>query len=66
MTLIDPELLAIMQCPSCAGTLAETEAPPSLTCQRCGLRYPVREGIPVMLIEEAEQTPPASEPAADE
>ena len=58
MSLIDPTLLAIMQCPSCAGTLVETERPPSLTCQSCGLRYPVRDGIPVMLVDEATQTKP--------
>jgi hypothetical protein len=51
--LIDQELLAIMQCPSCAGTLEERLEPPSLVCMDCGLQYPVRDGIPVMLIEEA-------------
>jgi hypothetical protein len=51
--LIDPDLLAIMQCPSCAGTLEERLESPALVCTDCGLQYPVREGIPVMLIEEA-------------
>lgn len=51
--LIDPQLLAIMQCPSCAGPLTERADPPALVCSGCGLQYPVREGIPVMLIEEA-------------
>jgi len=51
--LIDQELLAIMQCPSCAGTLKERLEPPALVCANCGLQYPVRDGIPVMLIEEA-------------
>jgi len=51
--LIDPALLEIMQCPSCTGTLVEQVEPPSLVCTGCGLRYPVRDGIPVMLIEEA-------------
>ncbi|RPI22357.1 MAG: Trm112 family protein [Actinobacteria bacterium] len=51
--LIDPQLLEIMQCPSCAGTLLEVAVPPSLLCTGCGLRYPVRDGIPVMLVEEA-------------
>jgi hypothetical protein len=46
----------MMQCPSCAGTLLEIEEPPSLLCSECGLRYPVEDGIPVMLIEEATQT----------
>lgn len=51
--LIDQELLAIMQCPSCTGTLAERPDPPALVCSDCGLQYPVRDGIPVMLIDEA-------------
>lgn len=51
--LIDQELLAIMQCPSCTGTLAERPDPPALMCSDCGLQYPVRDGIPVMLIDEA-------------
>ncbi len=54
-TLIDPKLLAIMQCPACAGDLSERLEPPALVCAGCGRAYPVREGIPVMLIEEAEQ-----------
>jgi phosphomannomutase len=49
-------LLEIMQCPSCAGALAEVADPPSLLCSGCGLSYPVEDGIPVMLIEEATQT----------
>ncbi len=63
MTLIDPDLLAIMQCPNCEGELAETLQPPSLTCQSCGLRYPVRDGIPVMLIEEAMRPHPDADPS---
>ncbi len=51
--LIDPALLEIMQCPSCTGTLVEQAEPPVLVCTACGLQYPVRDGIPVMLIEEA-------------
>ena len=54
--LLPPGLLEIMQCPACAGTLHEVEEPPSLLCGSCGLRYPVEDGIPVMLIEEATQT----------
>jgi len=51
--LIDPDLLAIMQCPSCSGELVERREPPALVCTECGLQYPVRDGIPVMLVEEA-------------
>ncbi len=51
--LIDPALLEIMQCPSCTGALVERPDPPALVCSACGLQYPVRDGIPVMLIDEA-------------
>jgi uncharacterized protein len=50
------DLLEILVCPACKGDLAlqargdEHEA---LDCAACGLRYPIEEGIPVMLVEEA-------------
>lgn len=50
---VDKQLLEILVCPADHGTLRE-EAD-RLICQRCGRRYPVRDGIPVMLIDEAEQ-----------
>lgn len=53
-TLVPPELLAIMQCPACAGSLAERPDPPALVCASCGRAYPVRDGIPVMLVDGAE------------
>jgi uncharacterized protein len=59
-TLISPSLLAIMQCPACAGGLAERREPAALVCDTCGRAYPVRDGIPVMLIEEAEGGPSSS------
>jgi uncharacterized protein len=52
-TLIDPALLEIMQCPVDAGTLTEQRNPDVLECGSCGRRFPVRDGIPVMLIDEA-------------
>jgi uncharacterized protein len=58
-TLIAPELLAIMQCPACGGDLSERPEPPALVCAACRRAYPVRDGIPVMLVDEAERdTPP--------
>ena len=54
--LLPPGLLDILRCPSCHETLREIEDPPSLLCTGCGLRYPVEDGIPVMLIEEAQPT----------
>ena len=52
MTLA-PELLAILVCPKCKGDLEYREAEQSLTCHTCRLRYPIRDDIPVMLIDEA-------------
>ena len=51
--LLPEGLLDIMQCPDCAGELTEDLAASELVCSVCGLRYPVRDGIPVMLVEEA-------------
>ena len=53
--LVSPDLLAIMQCPACAGDLSERMENPALVCADCGRAYPIREGIPVMLIEEAQE-----------
>jgi uncharacterized protein YbaR (Trm112 family) len=54
---IDPELLEIQVCPKCKGELAVRRAPDgeeqSLDCAACKLAYPVEDGIPVMLVEEA-------------
>lgn len=51
--LIPPSLLAIMQCPACAGDLAERPEPPALVCGSCGRAYAVNDGIPNMIVEEA-------------
>lgn len=49
-----PELLSILRCPRCKGQLRVTDGErPTLDCAACRLRYPVRDGIPIMLIEEA-------------
>jgi len=53
MGLIPGELADILVCPSCHGDLREDETAQRLVCTACGLRYPVRDGIPVMLVEEA-------------
>jgi uncharacterized protein YbaR (Trm112 family) len=55
MPLIDAELKTLLVCPRCHSALEEDEAAARLRCTGCGLAYPVRDGIPVMLIEEAEQ-----------
>lgn len=53
---LDPGLLEILACPKCHSPLAVNDEKQSLDCtgKTCGLRYPVRDGIPVLLIDEAE------------
>ena len=60
MMSVDPELLEILVCPNDRGELDYIEAESVLVCRSCGYRYPIRDGIPVMLIDEAEK--PASKP----
>jgi uncharacterized protein YbaR (Trm112 family) len=50
--MIDEELLKIMCCPACKGEIVEEEG--RIVCLNCGRKYPIRDGIPVMLIGEAE------------
>ena len=53
--MINADLLKILACPACKTGLAEKNN--SLHCAnpQCGLIYPVRDGIPVLLIEEAQK-----------
>lgn len=52
--MLDAKLLEILVCPKCKGPLRLDETPPSLVCERDGLRYAIRDGIPILLIDEAE------------
>jgi uncharacterized protein YbaR (Trm112 family) len=54
--MIDKELLEILACPKCKAEVRLDEAAQRIICTSptCGLRYPIRDGIPVMLIDEAE------------
>ena len=53
--VVPPELLAIMQCPVCRGTLRESVEPPELDCTSCARTYPVdMHGIPDMVVEESD------------
>jgi uncharacterized protein YbaR (Trm112 family) len=52
---LDPQLLEILVCPNDRGELDYAEAEQRLTCRSCGYVYPIRDGIPVMLIDEAEK-----------
>ena len=53
---IDPRLVAILVCPACRSAVRVLEGDRGIECAGCGRVYPVRDGIPVMLVEEA--TPP--------
>jgi hypothetical protein len=52
--MIDPLLSSILVCPADHGSLTENVARSRLICSECGRRYPVRDGVPIMLIEQAE------------
>ena len=54
--MIDQDLLEILACPACK-TPVHLEGD-RIVCDTCGRRYPIRDGIPVMLIDEAEQGEP--------
>lgn len=58
---IDKELLEILACPLCKTEvrLEKKGEAEFLTCGQCSRRYPIRDGIPVMLVEEAEGGEPA-------
>ena len=50
---IDKELLDILVCPKCKGDLELSENEDGLVCKPCALKYPIKEDIPIMLIDEA-------------
>ena len=58
--MIDQKLLEILACPGCKGELAYDEKNQKLTCEKCRLRYPIRDDIPIMLVDQAERYPTKS------
>lgn len=50
---IDKELLEILACPRCKGKIKLTEKQEGLVCEKCRLVYPIKDDIPVMLVDEA-------------
>ena len=54
---INAELLAILACPKCKGDLHLAPKQDGLICQACRVQYPIKDDIPVMLIDEAIQLP---------
>ncbi len=52
---VDPKLLEILACPECKTEVASEGE--KLRCVHCGRGYPIEEGIPIMLLEQAEPPP---------
>lgn len=53
MMTVSKDLLDILACPQCKGDLHLTEDETGLVCEACRLVYEIRDGIPIMLIDEA-------------
>jgi uncharacterized protein YbaR (Trm112 family) len=51
--VIDKELLEILACPACKAPVKQEGD--RIVCTKCRRRYPIRDDIPVMLVDEAEQ-----------
>jgi len=52
-TTVDPKLLEILVCPMTKGPLSYDREAQELISEKAGLAYPIRDGIPIMLIDEA-------------
>jgi hypothetical protein len=63
---VDPKLLEILVCPLTKGPLTYDRARQELVSARARLAYPIRDGIPIMLVEEARRLdePAAGQPKA--
>ena len=51
---VSPALLEILACPKCKQKVELTDEGDSILCNICQLRFPIRDDIPIMLIDEAE------------
>lgn len=53
MTKLDPKLLEVLVCPLSKGALRYDIEKQELISEKSGLAFPIRDGIPIMLVEEA-------------
>jgi uncharacterized protein YbaR (Trm112 family) len=58
---VDPRLLEILVCPLCKGPLVYRKEEAELVCKADRLAYPIKDGIPVMLEDDARKLDPAEE-----
>ncbi|MBW3602018.1 MAG: Trm112 family protein [Actinobacteria bacterium] len=54
---VDRRLIELLVCPACRGAIEYKPRRSLIICTQCDLRYPVRDDIPVMLVEEATRPP---------
>ncbi len=50
--MIDKELLEILVCPACKGDVQLKDE--KIVCLKCNRKYPIKDGIPIMLVDEAQ------------
>lgn len=55
---VTPKLLELLACPLCRGDLHLDETHPALICPACGVSYPIKDEIPILLPEQAEHFQP--------
>jgi hypothetical protein len=58
MTALDPQLLALLVCPLTRSPLRYDQVAQELVADRAGLAYPIRDGVPIMLVEAAREFTP--------
>jgi uncharacterized protein len=61
---VDPKLLEILVCPLTKGPLRYDREANELISERAGLAYPIRDGIPIMLVDEARRLDEPAKPEA--
>jgi len=52
--MVDKELMSILACPACRADVEQVGE--EIICKNCGRAYPIRDGIPVMLVSESRET----------
>ena len=63
---VDPKLLEILVCPLTKGTLSYDQKTQELISEQAGLAFPIRDGIPIMLADEARPLDDDSNPASQD
>lgn len=53
--MLSEDLLEVLACPRCKGELEYDREHERLICHKCGLKYDIKNDIPIMLIDEAEE-----------